>query len=432
MGCTKRSVAGFAAAALLTFSLAACEDPRPKPEVRAAPQSLIYVWLHDADGKGANFLAVIDADPDSARYGEVLTTVPAGEVRGRAHHTSITLPYSGFLFANDFSGSHTYIYDTSTPMEPKLSGSFGDIGRYSFPHSFSELPNGNILATFQSKDGGNALPGGMVELTTAGQLVQAGDADPGDPDIFLRPYGIVLLPAADRFVVTTFDMRGAGAPRHIQIWRLSDLKLLHTLAVPGLTGEGSAERAIEVNPFEGRLLADRETVMFETLSCGLYVLTGAANGAAGEAPEITLVHDFGGQYCGLPVRLGHHWVQTVESDLPGALNALVVLDVSEPLKPVEVDRLVFPDGFGPHWSAPDVTGTRIVITGYGQHLSRRVLLVNFDAETGKVTLDKAFGAGDALGPGLIIDRADWPHGPTGPAIAHGAVFWPAAPPDWKN
>lgn len=42
------------------------------------------------------------------------------------------------------------------------------------------------------------------------------------------------------------------------------------------------------------------------------------------------------------------------------------------------------------------------------------------------------GVGDAFGPGLIIDRAEWPHGPSGPAIAHGAVLWPPAKPDWKR
>ena len=423
---TRPGAAALATAAFLSFFLAACEPS--VPEVQADPESLIYVWLYDAEREDPNFLAVIDGDPKSGRYGEVLTTVPAGEVRGGSHHTSITLPRSGFLFANDFSGNRTYIYDTGTPLEPKLAGEFGDIGRYSFPHSFSELPNGNILVTFQSKDGSNALPGGMVELTTKGELVQAGDADPGDPEVFLRPYGMVLLPEADRLIVTTFDMRGAGAPRHIQIWQLSVLKLLHTLPVPGLESQGNEERAIEVNPFEGRVLADGETVMFETLSCGLYVLAGAA----GEAPEITLVHDFAGQYCGLPVRLGEYWVQTVESEAPGTLNAIIVLDISDPLKPLEVDRLVFDERFGPHWSAPDATGTRIVITGYGEQLSRRVLLLDFDPEIGKVALDKDFGAGDAFGPGVIIDRADWPHGPTGPAIAHGAVFWPPAAPDWKN
>ena len=73
-----------------------------------------------------------------------------------------------------------------------------------------------------------------------------------------------------------------------------------------------------------------------------------------------------------------------------------------------------------------------MITGYGEQLSRRVLLLDFDPEIGKVALDKDFGTGDTFGPGVIIDRADWPHGPTGPAIAHGAVFWPPAAPEWKN
>ena len=408
-------------ATFLSFALAACNEP--EPEAQAEPESLLYVWLYDADKEDPDFIAVIDADPQSPGYGEVRGTVLAGEVRGGSHHTSITLPYSGFLFANDFLGNYTYIFDTSEPSAPKLVGEFGNIGRYSFPHSFSELPTGNILVTFQSKDGGNEVPGGMVELTTMGKLVQAGDADPGDPEIFLRPYGIVLLPAQDRLVVTTFDMRGAGEPKHIQIWRLSDLELLHTLPVPGAEG-----KTLEVNPFEGRVLADGETVMFETLSCGLYVLKGAAT----EAPEITLVHDFEGEYCGLPVRLGNYWVQTVETETPGDFNALIVLDISDPLEPVEVDRLVFEDGFGPHWSTPNATGRRIAISGYGDKLSRRVVLVDFDPASGKVTLDEAFGAGDSFGPGLMIDRESWPHGATGPAIAHGAVFWPPAAPDWKN
>lgn len=416
-----KTFAAFLAAALLGLGLTGCSEE--KPAAKAAPESLLYVWLSDSDREGPDFLAIIDADAASPNYGKVMTTVPAGEVRGDAHHTSVTLPQSGILFANDFSGNYTYLFDTSEPLAPRLAGSFGDIGRFSFPHSFSELPNGNILATFQSKDGGNEVPGGIVELTTTGLLVQAGEADPGNPEIFLRPYGIVLLPDQDRLVTTTFDMRGAGEPEHIQIWRLSDLTLLNTLPVPGVEG-----KSLEVNPFEGRVLSDGETVMFETLSCGLYVLTGTVD----EAPRITLVHDFEGDYCGLPVRLGNYWIQTVETETEGNLNALIALDISNPLKPIEVDRLVFADGFGPHWSTPDATGKRIAISGYGEKMSRRFIMVDFDPATGKLAFDEAFGTGDADGPGVIIDRESWPHGATGPALAHGIVFWPPAPADWKN
>ena len=32
---------------------------------------------------------------------------------------------------------------------------------------------------------------------------------------------------------------------------------------------------------------------------------------------------------------------------------------------------------------------------------------------------------------LGLDREVWPHGQTGTAMAHGAIYWPAADPDWK-
>lgn len=386
-------------------------------------ESLLYVWLFDAKAEAPDFLAVIDADAASEGYGRVLTTVPTAGIRGHAHHTSVTLPYSGKLFANDFMGNYTYIFDTTDSKSPVLHGSFGNIGGYSFPHSFSELPNGNMLVTFQTKGDGNEIPGGLVELTTSGDLVQAGDGDPGDPDIFIRPYGIVLLPHFDRVVSTSFDMRGADSGRHVQVWRLSNLELLHTLPVPAVEG-----KEVELDPFEGRLLADGKTVMFETLSCGLFTVTGVE----GDAPQVRYAHDFGGKYCSLPVRQGHYWVQTVDNESADKPNAMVVLDISDPHNPVEVDRLDFAASMGPHWVSPDHTGKRIVLTGFGPELSRRVMLLNFDPETGDIEIDQKFGEGDEFGPGVMIDRVSWPHGEVGPATAHAAVFWPPADPDWKN
>ena len=137
-----------------------------------------------------------------------------------------------YSFCHDFLGNHSYIFDTQTGDGAALVGSFGGINEYACAHSFAELPNGNILATYQSKGDTNQIPGGLVELRLDGQVVQSGDADPGDPEIFVRPYGLVLLPDSDRVVVTTYDMQGVGLARHIQIWRLSDLSSLQTLPVP--------------------------------------------------------------------------------------------------------------------------------------------------------------------------------------------------------
>jgi hypothetical protein len=217
-------------------------------------------------------------------------------------------------------------------------------------------------------------------------------------------------------------MLGTGNAEHIQIWELSSLSLLATLAMPDVPDQW------RLNPYESRLLDDGKTVMFNTLNCGLFVL----DDIAGSNPGIHFVHGFEGtDYCGLPHRTGNYWLQTLESESDSTINAIVVLDVSDPLHPVEVSRLPMGEGFGPHWLSPDITGTRIVLTGYGEHLSRRVMMLEFDPETAALSLDPNFGEGDEFGPGFMLDRQVWPHGETGPARAHGAVFWPPALPDWK-
>jgi LVIVD repeat len=408
-------------AGMLMLGIAACEQQQAAHS--DTPDQILYVWMFDDGLESPNFLAVINAEAASPGYGTLIDTVPVSEAKGWAHHTSVVLPESGYLFANDFPGNYTYVYDMSNLAQPRLVNEFGAIGEYTFAHSFSELPNGNILATYQSKGEGNLVPGGLVEFTPTGEVVRTADAAIEDDRIFLRPYGIVLVPGLDRIVTTSYDMRGGGIGHHVQVWSLSGLELLDTVAVPEIEGAVFGD-----NPFEARLLADRETVMVETLSCGLYVLSDIA----GDEPKVEYVYSFeGGNYCSLPVRLGQYWIQTVQNGSAGGFNGMIVLDVSNPSHPVEVDRITMTGAFGPHWSSADRSGRKIVINGYGAELSRRVMMLDFDPETGHISIDQDFGEGDAAGPGFIVDRESWPHGDTGKAIAHGAVFWPPAPPDWK-
>ncbi|TDI48656.1 MAG: hypothetical protein E2P02_00280, partial [Acidobacteria bacterium] len=93
---------GIAAVALL-LCLGACggneEAVEPSEQSSSAQTdggARLYVWLYDADGIDPDFLAVIDAEPASDSYGQVLTTVPAGEVRGGAHHTSLEVDRISF------------------------------------------------------------------------------------------------------------------------------------------------------------------------------------------------------------------------------------------------------------------------------------------------------------------------------------------------
>ncbi|HEY2339221.1 MAG TPA: hypothetical protein VGH75_01675, partial [Steroidobacteraceae bacterium] len=76
----------------------------------AKPHDLL-VWAGDRAGKGNDFLIVINADPGSADYGHMITTLATDQQTVRVHHTEYTMPASGMLFANDHDVGRTFIFD---------------------------------------------------------------------------------------------------------------------------------------------------------------------------------------------------------------------------------------------------------------------------------------------------------------------------------
>ncbi len=370
----------------------------------------LYVWAWDADRQSVDFLAVIDGDSRSRGYGSLVTTVPT-DVVGRAHHTEHVMPSGGVFFANSFDAGTTFLFDVSDPAHPRIAGSFGARGPYTYPHSFARLPNGNVLATFQNRGEGNRRPGGLVELDPDGGMVRASDAAAPDIDRGIRPYSLVVLPELDRVVSTTTDMRAEVTARSVQVWRLSDLELLKTVVMPA--GERGSEPYL---PAEPRVLTDGRTVVVNTFTCGLYLLSGLE----GTDPEATLIHTFPfqppRQTCALPVVIGRYWVQTVP-----AAEALISLDMSDPANPKPVHELRLGDEYRPHWISADPGLPRIVVTGRGAML-HRVLIVQVDTTTGGMVLDPAFRDPGSDRPGVRFDRDRWPHGTTGAAVPHAALF----------
>jgi hypothetical protein len=85
-------------------------------------------------------------------------------------------------------------------------------------------------------------------------------------------------------------------------------------------------------------------------------------------------------------------------------------------------RLTLDDGQRPHWISLAPDGERIVISGGGETLQTLVLMARIDRESGRLTLDDTFRDRGAAQPGVSFDRLRWPHGDSGRAIPHGAVF----------
>ena len=406
--------------AVATAFCAACRAETPANE-------FVFAWAGDSAGKASDFLAVIDAAPSSPQYGSIVTSLATGMAGTHPHHTEVEPTSDGHLLANGFHAGRTWLYDLSVPRAPKIVTSFGDVGGFSHPHSYTRLANGHVLATFQyaaeaampSMDGHAGMragaarkTGGLVEMDERGVLVRsraATDAAISDRQIF--PYAVLPIAPLDRAVSTTTDMdeaNKAATSEWVQLWRLSDLTLLRSIALkPGPRGD---EHRFSGEP---RLLPDGKSVYVHTFNCGLYLVRGVD----GNQPTSTFVMAFEGKNCGVPLLVGRYWLQTV----PDA-HALVAMDVSDPEHPRAVSSLKLGDDEQPHWIAIDRSGRRIVLNSAGGGKGNRLYIVHFDSARGALTLDERFRDPGATRPGVSFTQKTWPHGFTGTAIPHGTVF----------
>src|SRR5580698_8008653 len=378
----------------------------------AQTNSYLFVWAGDDAKTSSDFLAVLDADPKSAHYGQAVASVAVPGPSGTPHHTELQMPDDGLLLANAFESGRTILFDLRDPLHPSLITSFGDLDGYMHPHTYIRLSDGHVLATFQYHGGHDPKSdgGGLVEFDERGHVIRSGSAmDSAAKAELIRPYSLVAVPALDRAVSTNTSMHRAsdGDTRTVQVWRLSDLKLLKTLVLP--PGPRGKEQLM---PGEPRLLADGKTVLIHTFRCGLYQLDGIQT----EQPSIHYLKTFDGEICAVPLVIGHYWVQTLFS-----AHALATYDISDLTNIREVSRITFDDKQKPHWISPDVDNRRIVLNSgeYGEH---RLFMIDFDPQTGTLTLDKTFRDPGSTQAGVSMDGKSWPHGFKGDAYPHGTVF----------
>jgi hypothetical protein len=153
-------------------------------------------------------------------------------------------------------------------------------------------------------------------------------------------------------------------------------------------------------------------VLVHTFSCGLYQLDGIET----DHPSVRHAKTFEGERCAVPLRIGHYWIQTLYTT-----HEVAVYDVSDLNHIREVSRISLDDKQKPHWLAADEDGHRIILNSgeYGEH---RMFLLNFNPQTGALTLDEHFRDAGSDRPGVSMDGKSWPHGFHGDAYPHGTVF----------
>lgn len=370
----------------------------------------LFVWAGDDAKKSEDFLAVMDADPQSKTYGQTVATVSVPGPTGTPHHTELVMSKTGHLLANQHESGQTIVFDVHDPLHPKLLYSYGDLAGYAHPHTYIRDDKQNILATFQYHGmphmAGHhmpAEPGGLVRFTEAGKVLGSGGAaDPSAKDELIRPYSVVELPKLDRAVSTNTSMHfdDEGTSRTIQIWRLHDLKLLQTIALPAPATGKTNEL-----PGEPVIAADGKSVLIHTFTCGLYEVKDIDT-----KPAVRALRTFDDDFCGVPVRIGHYWVATLTDK-----HAVAVYDLSAP-DVKEVSRVTLDDKQQPHWLSPDPSGRRLVFNS-GARGEHRIFMFDFDPETGALKSDENFRDAGSDRAGVSMDGKKW-----GDAFPHGVVF----------
>jgi hypothetical protein len=378
----------------------AMEAQKPHASEAALMSGDMGAYRHEMAG-GKDFLAVFDVGPDARPFGKLVATLPVGDAL-MAHHTNYSLPPNDVLYANDWLGNRTYVFDLHDAAHPSLLREFGSEGKYQYPHSFEYLSNGHTLATFQYSGGFNQAPGGLVELDAQGRVVRTSDAADSAADPNIRPYSLAVSEKLDRVVTSSADMMDAQPSHVAQVWRLSDLTLLATIPLPKPGGTQAISAADAIDASEPRLLADGETVVVPTFNCGLFLMRDLG----GDHPTLEHVYDLGYRVCEVPAVVGPYLVITAETG-----HAIVSLDMQDPEHPREVSRILMKPDEYPHWISVEPGGDRLAITGFGA-LNTYVRFATIDRETGQL----------ALQPDRIDFTREWPDGWKGSAIPHGAVF----------
>lgn len=431
------------------LALASCAGPAPENSnapntielTGASPHLLLLVG--DQDEQDEDFIAVLDVDPRSEGPGEPLGSTPIGHKASMVHHMEYVAPPKGEpIFMNGHHHELSLIVDISEPVAPVILKSVRPPSPFRFPHDYARTDQGTRLVGFLRSDGESPDPnettspgdhGGIAEYSVDGQLIRTASAKVPGYNKAIRPYSFAQLPEIDRFTVTSAPMMEQSWAEVVQVYRYSDFELLHTLDLEvGVDHNGQSVEGLNGASFGQHVLPDG-SVFLNSYGCNFYHLSEIET----DAPKLDLVFSVETDpspdptrirgACGVPLLVGSYWIQPI-----GKKEQVVVLDISNPKAPKEVFRLDTPEGFAPHWLGKDPAGNRLIMGAelggeqgfYMLRIDEGSGRLEFDSDFADFTRDSLLNVFRAKSTGYIsLDRTNWPHGATGTAWGHAAVFF---------
>src|SRR5262249_19382370 len=165
------------------------------------PEKVLYVFCVDADAKDNDFLAVIDVDKNSAKYGQIIYHLDLGSSGNETHHFGFTDDRTHIWGCSLFS-SRIFVIDVATdPAKPKLEKTLNDIPEhagFSGPHSPYALPGRMLISFLGSKDG--TVPAGLAEFNNDGTFIRRFELPKETP----WGYDVAIKPDLNRMVTSSF------------------------------------------------------------------------------------------------------------------------------------------------------------------------------------------------------------------------------------
>jgi hypothetical protein len=333
------------------------------------PAKTLYVWAGDQARTAPDFLAVVDFDEDSPRYGKVIRTVPVpgpGGSGNEPHHCHLSADKNilacGGLLALLRGQNSIFFFDVSDARRPRFmfstSGTLSNI-----TDDFLPLKDGGFLVTQMGSHTGGT-PGRVAEFDKDLHLVGEWPSQPPEHDF--NPHGISARPDLNLMVTSDFMMPASslnvvpGDPLLrgiIRVWDFQNRAIVRTIEIPGALGTMDV-KLIPGDPL-GRAFT---TGMFD----GLVYLVDTANGTS----QVVFDCEDIVPHVEVPVRGG----MTQLLAMPRSGDRLIfasfqagqvgMLDVSDPEHPVQTGIVSLGLDAGPHMIALTDDDKRLVVSDY--------------------------------------------------------------------
>jgi 56kDa selenium binding protein (SBP56) len=342
---------------------AAAAAPGPQPErVHGARDRYLFICAGDQAREAPDFLAVVDFNPRSTRYGNVIATAPfprSSASGNEPHHIGLsrdgrTVACGGLLSVLK-GQKEIFFFDVTHPESPRFIRA-ADPPLSAITDEFHALPGGGFLVTMMGGPAGHH-PGRVVEFDGDLRIVAEHPSQP--PDDGFNPHGISVRPELDLMVTSDFicpsttlhavpgglDLRGS-----IRVWSFRSRRILRTIQIPNAGGTID----VQLIPGDSRGRAYTAGMLDDTL----YLV----NTRAGSA---TAVFDFG------TIARGG-WPQLMRMNRDGTrlfitmnvAGRVAMLDTSDPAHPQLLSTVDLGVDSGPHFLALTPDERRLVVSDY--------------------------------------------------------------------